>query len=230
MKKPFWNQWQANFLAGLAVVMPAVASIAIILFLFGTIANFTDKLLFFLPRELTHADGGRGDMLWYWSLVALLMAFVLVTAIGRMARVYLGRQIIKRADQLFMTVPLLNKIYGALKQVNEALTSSRNSSFQQVVLVEFPREGMYSMGFITGEQFDEVQQKTTEDVASVFVPTTPNPTTGFLLMVPKNKITRLDMSVADGIKFIISIGSVAPPYSPVSPPAAVPQPPPSTPA
>ncbi len=222
MKNPFWSQWQANFFTGLAVVMPAVASVAIILFLFGTIANLTDMLLFFLPKEMTHADGGRGEMLWYWSLIALVMAFLLVTVIGRMARVYLGRQIIKRADQLFMNVPLLNKVYGALKQVNEALTSNRSSSFQQVVLVEFPREGMYSMGFITGEQVEEVQQKTAEDVASVFVPTTPNPTTGFLLLVPKNKITRLDMSVADGIKFIISIGSVAPRHPlPTPPPPAV---------
>ena len=82
------------------------------------------------------------------------------------------------------------------------------------MLVEFPREGTYSIGFLTSEQHEEVQKKTKEDVVCVFVPTTPNPTSGFLLLVPKEKVTKLDMSVAEGIKYIISLGAIAPEYAP----------------
>jgi len=107
----------------------------------------------------------------------------------------------------------LNKIYGTFKQVNEAFTSSNKSSFKQVVLVQFPQPGQYSVGFLTGADHPEVQEKTGENLVSVFVPTTPNPTSGFLLMVPASEIVKLDMSVADGIKFIISLGAVAPEYT-----------------
>ena len=100
------------------------------------------------------------------------------------------------------------------KQINEALTSSKTTSFKQVVMVEFPRAGLYSIGFITGAQHGEVQEKTKERVVGVFVPTTPNPTTGFIVLVPEGQIIKLDMSVADGIKYIMSLGSVAPAYLP----------------
>jgi uncharacterized membrane protein len=108
-------------------------------------------------------------------------------------------------------VPLLNKIYSTIKQVKEAFAGNK-SSFKESVLVEFPHPGMYSLGFITSEQRNELQVKTPEEVWSVFVPTTPNPTTGFLLFVPKSKLVRLDMSVADAIKSIISLGAVTPEY------------------
>ncbi len=206
------SRWQANFFAGLAVVLPAVLSIAVVLWLFGTIANLTDTLLIFIPADITHKDGGKGEMYWYWSLMALVLAVSIITLIGSLARVYLGRQIIQMVDQVMLKVPLLNKVYGAIKQVNDAFATNKNSSFKQVVMVEFPREGIYSIGFITGDQHQEVQTKTKEKIVSIFVPTTPNPTTGFLILVPESKVTKLEMEVADGIKFIISLGSVAPDY------------------
>ena len=153
-------------------------------------------------------------MFWYWSLVALLVAIFLIGLVGRLARNYIGKKLIQGVDVVMLRVPLLNKIYGTLKQVNSAFSSSNRSSFKQVVLVQFPRDGMYSVGFITGEQRQEVQVKTQERVVSVFVPTTPNPTTGFLVLLPEEKLIKLEMSVADGIKFIISLGSVAPEYAP----------------
>ncbi len=222
MKKDF-ARWQANFYAGLAVILPAVISLAIVKWLFGTVANITDPLLFFLPSTWTHQEGpkgpGTGDMHWYWSLFALALAVFLIALVGRAARHYIGKKMISLAESGLMRVPLLNKIYGATKQVNDAFTTNNKSSFKQVVMVEFPRPGLYSVGFITGEQNQEVQAKTKEHVISVFVPTTPNPTTGFLVLVPEEKITRLEMAVADGIKFIISLGSVAPEY-----PGRLPQP------
>jgi len=219
--KNYFNQWQASFFAGLAVVLPAVLSIAVVLWLFGTIANLTDTLLVFIPVEITHADEGKGPMHWYWSVFALALAALIITLIGSLARVYLGRQIITLVDQMILKVPLLNKVYGAIKQVNDAFATNKNSSFKQVVMVEFPKDGVYSIGFITGDQNQEVQSKTKEKVVSVFVPTTPNPTTGFLILVPEHKVTKLDMEVADGIKFIISLGSVAPDYK--GKPACIPE-------
>lgn len=214
MNKTVLATWRGNFLTGLVVLLPAVLTLAVLKWLLGTIASLTDLLLFFLPKTLTHADDGRGPMFWYWSLAAFVLAVVLVTTMGLLTRYYIGKQLIVWLDQVMLRVPLLNKIYGTIKQVNEAFSSGSKTSFKTVVLVEFPREGMYSIGFLTSEQHDEVQLKTKEKIVCVFVPTTPNPTSGFLVLVPEDKITKLDMSVADGIKYIISLGSIAPEYTP----------------
>ena len=207
-------RWRGDFFTGLAIVLPAVISIAVVVWLFGTVANITDTLLIFLPKEWTHRDNGAGPMHWYWSLCALLLAVLLIGLVGGLARYYFGKKLIQLVDFALLRVPLLNKIYSTIKQVNEAFSPSNKSSFKQVVLVEFPRPGSYSVGFLTGEDHKEVQQKTREHVLSVFVPTTPNPTGGFLVLVPEREITRLDMSVADGIKFIISLGAIAPDFTP----------------
>ncbi len=212
MNKSLFARWRGNFLTGLVVVLPAVVSIAVLVWLFGTVANITDTLLIFLPRKLTHQNQGEGVMYWYWSLAALALAVVLISAVGLLTRNYLGKQMIAWADGALLHVPLLNKVYATMKQVNEAFTSGKKSSFKTVVLLEFPRPGIYSVGFITSEQRDEVQMKTKENVVCVFVPLTPNPTSGYLLLVPEDKVTKLDMSVADGIKYIISLGSISPEY------------------
>ena len=221
MNKPSVAIWHANFLTGLAVVLPAVVSIAIVVWLFGTVSNITDTLLFFLPREWTHKNHGEGAVYWYWSWVALLWAILLISLIGRFARYYLGQRLIELVDETLLRVPLLNKIYGTIKQVNAAFSTNKKSSFRQVVLVEFPRAGQYSVGFLTSEQNQEIQKKTAQKVVSIFIPTTPNPTSGFLIMVPEQSLTKLDMSVAEGIRFIVSLGSVSPdfPAVPPSPPS-----------
>ncbi len=207
-------RWQANFWAGLVIVLPAVISIAVLIFLFGTVANITDTLLVFLPRSLTHHDRGAGPMYWYWSLVALVLAVLLIAVVGLLARNYFGKRIIGWVDAALLRIPLLNKIYSATKQVNDAFSSTNKAAFRTVVLVEFPRAGVYSIGFITSDQHGEVQAKIGEMAVCVFIPTTPNPTSGFLIVVPDNKVTRLEMSVADGIKYIISLGAIAPEYAP----------------
>ncbi len=211
--KGYFAVWRANFYAGLAIVLPAVISLAVVKWLFGTVSNVTDALLFFLPKDLTHQAAGTGSMHWYWSLAALALAVLLIGLIGRSARNYLGKKMIRLVDAFLLHVPLLNKIYGAIKHVNEAFTSTDKSSFKTVVLVEFPRPGLYSIGFITSEQHAEVQARMKEKGVCVFVPTTPNPTSGFLLLVPEEKVTKLEMSVADGIKYVMSLGSIAPDYA-----------------
>ena len=211
MKKSIFARWRASFFTGLAVTLPALLTLALVKWIFGTISSFTDTLLFFLPycldAKLIYTNGQDGNMFWYWSLLALLLAAVLIFTVGVLARYYIGKRMIEWLDVMMMNVPIMNKFYGAIKQVNEAFSGNKNS-FKTVVLVEFPREGMYSVGFLTSEQHAEVQQKTKEKVVAVFIPTTPNPTSGFLVLVPEEKITKLEMSVADGIKYIVSLGSI----------------------
>jgi uncharacterized membrane protein len=208
-QKSHFARWRANFVTGLVIVLPGVISIALLVWLFFTISNITDTLLIFIPKTITHRNAGEGPMYWYWSLVALLLAILLISIAGGLARNYFGKKMIEWVDHVLMHVPFLNKIYAATKQVNEAFTGNKHS-FKTVVLVEFPREGMHSIGFITSEQHNEIQQKMSEKVVCVFVPTTPNPTSGFLLLVPEEKVTKLDMSVAEGLKYIISLGSIFP--------------------
>lgn len=209
MKKTFLARWRANFFTGLAVVMPGVISIGALVWIFGTVAAFTDTLLFFLPHDLTHREHGTGPMYWYWSLAAFVLAIVLICAVGLAARNYFGKKLIEWADRALMHIPLLNKIYGATKQVNDALVTGNKNSFKTVVLIQFPHAGSYSLGFLTSENV-EMTVNSGEKLVCVFVPTTPNPTAGFLMLVPDEKVTRLKMSVADGLKYIISLGAIAP--------------------
>lgn len=198
-------QFRANFFTGLAIVMPAVISIAVVVWLFRNVANLTDYLLFFVPRHITHENRGQGEMFWYWSVIAFVLAVLLITLVGRFGRNYLARKAIQWTDNTLLRIPLLNKIYGTIKQVNESFSNNK-SSFKQVVLVSFPHKDSRSVGFVTGEQKGSDGEKW----ISVFIPTTPNPTSGFLVMVREPEITKLDMSVAEGIKFIISLGAISP--------------------
>ena len=208
MNKNLFARWRANFFTGLAVLLPAIASVLVLLWVFTSIANITDALLFFLPGKLTHGDGGQGKMYWYWSLAAFVLAVLLISLAGKLTRYYIGKKIIQLLDRGLLRVPLLNKIYSTIKQVNEAFTSNK-SSFKQVVLVEFPQPGHRAVGFVTAEQ-DEGFHQGGERTISVFIPTTPNPTSGFLILVPQAQVKKLDMSVADGIKFIVSLGAIPP--------------------
>ena len=215
MKKSIFTRWRTSFFTGLAITLPAIISLAAVKWLFGTVSSFTDALLFFLKYlvdpKAVYQNGQSGPMFWYWSLLALALAVIMISTVGVLTRYYVGKRLIEWLDGLMMQVPLLNKFYGAIKQVNEAFAGNKNS-FKTVVLVEFPREGTYSVGFLTSEQHAEVQYMTKERVVAVFIPTTPNPTSGFLVLVPETKVTKLQMSVADGIKFIVSLGSIAPEF------------------
>lgn len=212
MKKSILVRWRASFFTGLLIVLPGVVTLAVVKWFFGTISSFTDTLLFFLPHyldpKLIYVNSQSGPMFWYWSLLALAVGITIVSAIGGMTRYYIGKRLISWIDNVMLRVPVLNKIYGTIKQVDEAFKSGKKSSFQTVVVVEYPREGIYSVGFITSERPDEVQEKIGRKCVSVFIPTTPIPTGGFLIIVPVEKVTKLDMSVADGFKYIISLGAL----------------------
>src|SRR5437867_4337697 len=121
-KRNHFARWRANLFTGLAIVLPAVISIAVVVWLFGTVANITDTLLIFMKKEWTHRDHGAGPMHWYWSLFALLLAVLLIGLVGGLARYYFGKKLIELVDLTLLRVPLLNKIYSAIKQVNEAFS------------------------------------------------------------------------------------------------------------
>jgi uncharacterized membrane protein len=209
--KGFLAPWKAAFLTGLAVTLPAAVSIGVVIWLFGLVADFTDSLLVLVPRTWTHAGSGEGPPHLYWSVIALAAAILLVGLIGGLARYYAGKKVIQAVDVALMRVPLFNKIYSTLKQINEAFASNRASTFQQVVLVQFPRPGLYSIGFLTGTPKGELQAKTHASLVSVFVPTPPL-TSGFIVLIPEGDVIQLGMSVADGIRFVMSLGSVLPPH------------------
>jgi uncharacterized membrane protein len=147
----------------------------------------------------------------YRIIVAVLFV-VFTTFVGWITRMVAGRQLVAMTESLIKHVPLLNKTYGFMKDVSQTVLSGKKTMFQRVVLVEFPRPGIYSIGFVTGETRGEVQEKTKETVINVFVPTTPNPTSGFLLLVPHQQLIEMNMTVAEGLKMVISGGTVVPPY------------------
>jgi len=217
VRKTLFARWRRSFLTGLVISLPALLTMAAVKWLFGTISSFTDTLLFFLPRcldpKLVYENGKSAPMFWYWSLLALALAVVLISATGVLAQYYIGMRMIEWLDTVMMNVPLLNKFYGAVKQVNDAFAGNRNS-FKTVVLVEFPSPGSYSVGFITSESQPGILQQTGKNLVSVFIPTTPNPTSGFLVLVTEDKVTKLAMSVAEGLKYIVSLGSLAPEAAP----------------
>jgi len=216
VKKSLLARWRANFFTGLIIILPGLISVGVLYWLFGSVTNVTDKLLFFLKYRLDPKDiyqnGVSGPMIWYWSLLAIILSVILVCVVGLGARNYIGKKMIEWADTLIMRIPLLNKIYGATKQVNDALVTGNKNSFKTVVLIQFPHPGTYSLGFLTSEDA-EIRVQPDEKLVCVFVPTTPNPTSGFLMLVPEGKVTRLKMSVADGLKYIISLGAISPEFN-----------------
>lgn len=195
-----WRNLRNSFFAGLLVVVPLAASVLILVGLFTWITDFM------LPPAL------RDKMLTpLYRVIALVAFVVLTTVVGWVTRLVLGRKLIVGVEALIARVPVLNRTYGFMKEISQTLLSGRKTMFRRVVLVEFPRPGIYSIGFVTSETGGEAQVKTKETVVNVFVPTTPNPTSGFLVLVPREQLVELEMSVGDGMKMVISGGAVVPP-------------------
>ena len=136
------------------------------------------------------------------------MALVLIT--GMIMADLLGRRLVAFWESLLARIPLVRTLYSAVKQIMEAVLATDAKSFRKVLLVEYPRKGVWSLAFMTSDDLGEVQDKTIANVISVFIPTTPNPTSGFVLMVPESDVIELDMAVEEGLKMIISMGVVVP--------------------
>ncbi len=193
-----------NFLTGIIVFFPLIVTILFVRFLWN---GLNSLVLEPVARYLTVLFP-QVYSTFVFKILIFLAVVLLVALIGLATKNILGRRLFSFFERIIFRLPLVNKIYTGIKEISDALLISKRGSFRKVVLVEFPKEGSYTLGFITSEVKGEIQKKTDEEVVNVFVPTTPNPTSGFLLFVPVNKLIFLDMPVEDGIKLVISFGII----------------------
>ena len=142
--------------------------------------------------------------------ISVLVVLLLITLLGYSSRIFIGRFILNSMERLLDRVPFISTVYRSVKQIVQTFSQQKKAVFQEVVLIEYPRKRCYVLGFLTSTAKGETQDVTGEHIVNVFVPTTPNPTSGFLLMLPEDDITRLEMSIPDGMKLIISGGAVVP--------------------
>lgn len=192
-------------LTGFLIVLPLTVSIAVTIWLFVTI---TDIVLGIMPHELK-MNPAMITLVRVCILFGILALFVFV---GMVTRLVFIRKLFGLGEKLLIKIPLFNKIYVALKQISQAFLNRDKTLFKRVALIEYPRKGLYSIGFITSQTTGEVQVKTKHDVINVFVPTTPNPTSGILVFVDRKEVIELDMTIEEGMKLVISGGVVTPPY------------------
>jgi len=196
MTKFHGNSIKNTFLTGLALLMPIVITIWILSFLFGFLDNFIGRFIYpIIGRQV-------------WGLGTVL-TITLIFSLGYLTRNIVGTSILDYLEGLFKRLPLIKNIYSSTKQIVDAFFMGGGmSSFKKVIMIEYPRKGIYTIGFMTRENISGVIN-VGKDLSSVFIPTTPNPTSGFFLMVPREDITILNISVEDGIKLIVSAGMIS---------------------
>ena len=201
--KSFLSKIRSYFLTGIIVTAPVgltfYVAILFIGFIDGKVRNNIPEKYHYdnlLPIEIPG--------------IGLLFVFILLTFIGFLTAGLIGKFIIKLGERVIARLPIIRSVYGALKQIFESVLASSSKSFREVVLIEYPRKRVWAIGFITGDTKGEVQNATKENMVNVFLPTTPNPTSGFLLFVPRKDVIILDMNVEEGIKMVISGGIVTP--------------------
>jgi len=139
--------------------------------------------------------------------IEIIISFIFITVVGGLSLSFLGKRILKLIDDLFKRIPVLRTIYSAIVQMTETFANKDNKEKKSVVLIEYPRKGVWAVGFATKENKGEMAKKTNQKLINVFVPTTPNPTSGFLLMFPIEDVIYLDMSFEEASKFIVSAGT-----------------------
>lgn len=190
------------FITGLLVLTPIVVTFWVM----STLVSFLDQSLLLLPEEW------RPQKLLGFSMVGLgaLLTLGVVFLTGVIATNFFGQQIIKIWEEILSRVPVVKSIYSSVKQVSDTIFSDSSNSFRQALLIEFPRKGSWTVAFLTGEPGGDVANHLKGDYVSVYVPTTPNPTGGYFLMMPKSDVVPLDMTVDQALKYIISMGSVIP--------------------
>jgi uncharacterized membrane protein len=142
--------------------------------------------------------------------LGLLIMLAFLTLVGMLTAGLAGRTLVRMGERLLSRMPVIRSVYSTLKQIFETILAQKSRSFREVVLIEYPRRGLGAIGFVTGPTGGEIQARSKDELVNVFLPTTPNPTSGFLLFVPKNDLVHLDMTVEEGIKLVISGGIVTP--------------------
>ena len=201
--KSFLSKIRSYFLTGVIITAPVGLTFYVAILFIG----FVDSRVRNIIPEKYHYDNLLPIEI---PGIGLLFVFILLTFIGFLTAGLIGRFIIKLGERIISRLPIIRSVYGALKQIFESVLASSSKSFREVVLIEYPRKGVWAIGFITGDTKGEVQNTTKENMVNVFLPTTPNPTSGFLLFVPRKDVIILDMNVEEGIKMVISGGIVTP--------------------
>ncbi len=186
----FWKRLRNRFIAGLVILTPVVVTVYVFIILFLKVDSLLAPLIYrFVGWEIP----GMG------FLAILLLIFLT----GLIARNYLGRKLIGIGEKIMTKIPLINRIYVALQQISQTFLAQKRSIFKEAVLIEYPRKGLYAIGFVTS-YMEEGR------MLGIFIPTTPNPTSGFLLFLPREEAIPLRMKVEDALKLVISGGAVAP--------------------
>ena len=191
-------------IAGLLVWMPLGITFLVV----RAIVGFLDKILLLLPQQY-QPDNLLGI---HVPGLGVVLAIVLVLATGMIVANFLGKKIVAAWESLLARIPIVRTLYAGIKQIMEAVLATDAKSFSKVLLIEYPRKGLWGLAFMTSDDLGEVQAKAGENLISVFVPTTPNPTSGFVILLPKEDVIELDMSVEEGLKMIISMAVVVPPW------------------
>ncbi len=189
-------------MAGLLVWLPLGITILVVKML----VDLMDRSLLLLPARY------QPDHLLGMHIpgFGVIVAVTVVLTTGIIVANLFGRKLVAAWESLLARIPLVSSVYSAVKQISETMFSSNGNSFRKVLLVEYPRKGLWTLAFQTGTDVGEAQCKTGRKVINIYVPTTPNPTSGFFIMVPKEDVVELEMSVDEGLRMIISMGSVVP--------------------
>lgn len=199
------SKFRNYVLTGFFIVMPLLVSIG---FLWWVFMKLTDVSVSMLPAALRAIP--------YWKMLVrfvIPIIFILLLAIvGLIARLVFVRKMFGWGEKILIKIPLFNKVYVTVKQLSNTFINREKTVFKKAVLIQYPRKGIYSLGFLTSKAKGEIQVKTCDEMLYVFVPTTPNPTSGILVFVRKDDMIELEMTVEEGIKLVISGGLVTPDY------------------
>ena len=192
-----------NYLiGGLLIWIPIMITVWVVRFLTGILDS---SLLLLPPSWRPEAVFGT-----YVPGVGIVLSLVLLFVTGVVVKNLFGGQIVGGLESLVRRIPVVGSVYGGAKTFSETVLTDKGKSFKQVVMLEFPRKGVFSLGFITSHELEEAQAKTAHEVTCVFVPTTPNPTTGFLVMAPREELIYMDMTVDEAFKMLLTLGVVVP--------------------
>ena len=189
-------------IGGLLIWIPIMITVWVVRFLSGILDS---SLLLLPPSWRPEAVVGT-----YVPGVGIILSLLLLLFTGILVKNLFGGQIVAGFESLVRRIPVVGAVYGGAKTFSETVLTDKGTSFKQVVMVEFPRKGIFSIGFITSHELEEAQAKTAQEVTCVFVPTTPNPTTGFIVLVPKDEVVIMDMTVDEAFKMLLTLGVVVP--------------------
>ncbi len=204
-KKEHKNTLRRIFISGLLILIPVAVTVFIFLFMFnlldGWLAPMGGEVLRFfgfkVPPELKHIPG-----------FGILATLILIFLTGLVASNYLGRQLLRFGDRVIKNIPIISSIYSAMRQVVNSFSMSGSSAFKTVVMFEYPRTGIWAIGFLTTPSLSAARQISKQELVNVFLPTTPNPTSGYFLMVPLKQIYVLPISPEEGLKIIATVGLI----------------------